>query len=133
MRAVVLASTMGLISAGAMAAPFPVETEAGGCRVERLAGGDGVSYTQFFGASPDGRQIVLGQEKVQPGGTLRALPSFLLDLETGARTTLPSLNNAATFSPDGRTLVAGIYTGSRLLRTEIVEYDLETKLMKFAF
>lgn len=52
--------------------------------------------------------------------------AYLLDLRTRERTDLPHLNNAPSFSPDGRYLVAANYPSERALRTEIVELDRRT-------
>jgi TolB protein len=122
-------SLVAVIPMASAAGPFPIEREAGGCLVERLAGGDGVSYNQFFGASPDGRKLALGWEVQQPDKSWTR-GAFLLDLKTGEREALP-LNNAASFSPDGKKLVTGFYSGSRLLRTEIVEFDLAGRQLRF--
>ncbi|HZV85740.1 MAG TPA: hypothetical protein VFF48_12205, partial [Brevundimonas sp.] len=75
---------------------------------------------QFHGASPDGRHLAVGWES---SGRPVERGAFLLDLETGDRRAL-QLNNSGSFSPDGRTLVVGSYSGSPGLLTEIVEYDL---------
>jgi TolB protein len=49
-----------------------------------------------------------------------------LDLRTGQRSDLPHLNNAASFSPDGRFLVSANYPADPGLKTEIVELDRRT-------
>lgn len=126
MRLLVGVTAWALGALACAAADFPVEIETGGCRLERLAGGDR-SYHQFHGASPDGRWLAIGWETGEGPAAVRG--AFLLNLVTGERQALP-LNNAASFSPDGDRLVSGFHSGSRLLRTEIVEYDLETQQLR---
>lgn len=115
--------------AAVVASAGPVETESGGCRVERVLGPDGTGYNQVYGVSPDGRRFAIGVYDERPDGTVDKR-AFILDLESGARTPLPVLNNAASFSPDGRKLVSAFYTGHPVLETEIVEYDLESQTMR---
>ena len=123
----------GLILAGLVTGkpqgPFPVELDAGGCRIERVTSGRDTSYHQFHGLSPDGRRLVVGWETLGPDHPARG--AFLVELQSGAHGELPALNNAASFSPDGAALVSGFQTGSPGLRTEIVEYDLGTHQLKF--
>src|SRR5829696_8202002 len=120
---------VGLFTASAARAQFQTSIDPSGCRVERIAFGDGRSYHQFHGVSPDGRKLAVGWETLAPETVTRG--AFLLDLQTGAREDLPALNNAASFSPDGRKVVSGFQTGSPSLRTEIVEYDLATHQLTF--
>lgn len=103
---------------------FPVESDPGGCRLERLAGVEGENHTLFRGFSPGGRRLALGWDRARGGETERG--AYLLDLRTGARRDLPGLNNAASFSPDGKRLVAANYPPPRALKTEIVELDLSS-------
>lgn len=88
--------------------------DAGGCIVERIAAEDGTSQFQFNGLSPDGRLLAIGWERQGQHG------AYLLDLRSGARTDLPAvIDNAVSFSPDGRMLLSAVRTPDR--RTEILE------------
>jgi len=120
---------LSLVLAGVAHAQFAVSVDPSGCRVERVAFGEGKSYHQFHGVSPDGRKLAVGWETIAPDPVSRG--AFLIDLQTAAREDLPALNNAASFSPDGRKVVSGFQTGSPGLRTEIVEYDLATHQLTF--
>lgn len=108
----------------ARAAPFPIELDPGGCRLERVAGTAGENHVLFRGLSPDSRSLAVGWDRTSDGVVERG--AYLLDLRNGARRDLPGLNNAASFSPDGRRLVAANYPGDPALRTEIVEMTLAT-------
>jgi Tol biopolymer transport system component len=93
------------------------------CRIEPLtAAGEGANM--FHGLSPDGRELAVGWERGE--GASRQRGAFILDLRTGKRTPLPQLNNAASFSPDGRYLVAANYSIDLKLKTEVVELDRRT-------
>ena len=94
-----------------------------GCPVERVAGARGENHVLFHGLSPDGRTMAVGWDRATGAATQRG--AYLLDLRTGKRTDLPHLNNAPSFSPDGRFLVSANYA-DRVLRTEIVELDQRT-------
>jgi Tol biopolymer transport system component len=120
--------TMALLPSIATAAlaAFPVETDPSGCRLERLAGAEGENHVLFRGVSPDGRWLAVGWDRARDGKTERG--AYLLDLRSGARRDLPVLNNAPSFSPDGRRLVAANYPGPSAaeLKTELAELDLES-------
>lgn len=94
------------------------------CPIELVSGADGEGHVMFHGLSPDGRELAVGWEKGE--GAARKRGAFILNLKTGKRTELPHLNNAASFSPDGRYLVAANFSGDPKLRTEIVELDRKT-------
>jgi Tol biopolymer transport system component len=92
------------------------QAEVGPCAEEKVVLEPGTLHFQFNGVSPDGRTLAVGWER---GG---AHGAALIDLRTGARTELPPvLDNAVSFSPDGRRLIAAVRTPDR--RTEIVELD----------
>lgn len=78
----------------------------------------------FRGLSPDGRQLAVAWEKGTGRDAERG--AFMLDLRTGKRTELPHLNNAPSFSPDGRYLVSANYADEQGLQTEVVELDRKT-------
>lgn len=115
-----------LVAVLAVPAPFPRERDPGGCLLDRIAAVDGENHTLFRGISPDGRRLAVGWDRSRDGRTERG--AYLLDLQTGGRKELPGLNNAASFSPDGKRLVAANYPGATPsgLKTEIVEFELET-------
>lgn len=94
------------------------------CIIVPVAEQSGTNLVMFRGLSPDGRSLALGWDRNTEAGVQRG--SFLLDLRTGVRTALPALNNAPSFSHDGRFLVAANYSANPTLRTEIVELDLTT-------
>jgi Tol biopolymer transport system component len=119
--AALIASLLPL-AAPVAATPFPVERDPGGCRLERVAGAAGENHVLFRGLSPDGRTLGVGWDRERGGATERG--AYLLDLRTGRRRDLTGLNNAPSFSPDGRRLVAANYPGPPNLRMEIVELDL---------
>lgn len=109
-----------LIAAAVQAEMLMVDAK---CRIEPVtAAGEGANM--FHGLSPNGRELAVGWERGE--GAARQRGAFILDLRTGKRTPLPQLNNAATFSPDGRFLVAANYSADPKLRTEIVELDRKT-------
>lgn len=95
----------------------------GGCRLELLASEPGANHVLFHGVSPNGRLLAVGWDSKKGGRTERG--SYLLELATGNRTPLTHLNNAPSFSPDGRYLVSANYVG-RELKTELVELDRRT-------
>lgn len=90
------------------------------CPFEQVAGTSGENHVLFHGLSPDGRTMAVGWDKGSGPATQRG--AYLLDLKSGKRTDLPHLNNAPSFSPDGRFVVSANYA-DRVLRTEIVELD----------
>ena len=94
------------------------------CPVERIAGGEGENHVMFNGLSPDGKMIAVGWDRGTGAAVERG--TYLLDLQSGARTEIPHLNNAASFSPDGRYLVSANYASDPSLRTEVVEFDRRT-------
>lgn len=91
------------------------------CTPELVSAASGEGQTMFHGLSPDGRELAVGWERGSWKDIKRG--AFILDLRTGKRTELPHLNNAPSFSPDGRYLVAANYSDDPALRTEIVELD----------
>ncbi len=122
-KALVAAALLS-IAAAARAGPFPLERDPGGCRLEVLASVPGENHILFRGVSPDGRRLAVGWDRECGGTTERG--AYLLDLRTGARRELAGINNAASFSPDGKRLVAANYPVVRGLRTEIVELELSS-------
>lgn len=115
MRKTIALLCVGLLP-GCATARYDVSIDAGGCAAERVALAPGMLQFQFNGVSPDGRTLAVGWER---GG---AHGASLLDLRTGARSDLPTVfDNAVSFSPDGRRLIAAVRTPDR--RTEIVELD----------
>ena len=101
---------------------------AAACPTEQVAGAPGENHVMFHGLSPGGRSLAVGWDRGSGQATERG--AYLLDLRTGKRTDLPHLNNAPSFSPDGRFLVSANYAADRSLRTEIVELDRRTALAK---
>jgi TolB protein len=93
------------------------------CRLELVSAAAGENHVLFHGVSPDGRTVAIGWDKGSGRDTKRG--AFLLDLASANRTDLPQLNNAPSFSPDGRYLVSANYAG-RELKTEVVELDRRT-------
>lgn len=91
------------------------------CPMESVAGAPGENHVLFHGLSRDGRMLAIGWDKGAGAATQRG--AYLLDLRTRKRTELPHLNNAPSFSPDGRFLVSANYPGDRALKTEVVELD----------
>lgn len=91
------------------------------CPIEPVAGVPGENHVTFRAMSPDGRSIAVGWDKGSGPSTQRG--AYLLDLRTGNRTDLPHLNNAPSFSKNGRFLVSANYSADPALRTEIVELD----------
>ena len=94
------------------------------CPTEQVAGMAGENHVMFHGLSPDGHALAVGWDKASGAATTRG--AYLLDLKTGKRTDLPRLNNAPSFSPNGRYLVSANYSGDRALRTDVVELDRRT-------
>lgn len=98
------------------------------CRLELISSAPGENHVLFHGLSRDGGLIAVGWDRgVRPDMKRGA---FLLDLNSGKRTDLPHLNNAPSFSPDGRFLVAANYSGDPAAKTEIVELDRRTGAAK---
>jgi TolB protein len=106
-----------LLALGACASsPFESVSDAGGCKLERIAAEPGILQFSFNGLSPDGRTLAIGWEKGEARG------AYLLDLRDGSREDLPpAFNNAVSFSPDGRKIIGAVYTPAN--RTEILELD----------
>lgn len=94
------------------------------CTPEIVSGSPGEGQSMFHGLSPDGRELAVGWESGSGESVRRG--AFILDLRTGKRSELPHLNNAPSFSPDGRYLVAANYSGDPALQTEVVELDRRT-------
>lgn len=97
------------------------------CQLELSSAAPGENHVLFRGASPDGRSLAIGWDKGEGSATKRG--AFLLDLQSHKRTDLPHLNNAPSFSPDGKYLVSANYAGGEL-KTEIVELDRRTARAK---
>jgi TolB protein len=98
------------------------------CVPELISGAPGEGQSMFHGLSPDGRELAVGWESGSGDNIRRG--AFILDLQTRKRTDLPHLNNAPSFSPDGRYLVAANYSGDPKLQTEVVELDRRTGTAK---
>ena len=98
---------------------YETSTDPGGCLVEHVAVDPTRGQSHFDGLSPDGGRLAVGWDR---NGEESGL--YLLDLNTGARTDIPNLNNGAVFSPDGNKLLNIAPTENG--RTDIVEYDLAT-------
>ena len=96
---------------------------AAACPTTEVAGAPGENHVMFHGLSPDWRTLAVGWDKGSGADTRRG--AYLLDLRTAKRSDLPLLNNAPTFSRDGRYLVAANYAGQPL-RTEVFELDRKT-------
>ncbi len=96
---------------------FETSIDPGGCLVEHIAIDAERGQFHFDGLSPGGDRIAVGWDR---NGEESGL--YLLDLNTGARTDIPNLNNGAVFSPDGSMLLNIFPTENG--RTDIVEYDL---------
>jgi TolB protein len=97
---------------------FPVTTDAGGCRLERVtdAGADD-GHFQFHGPSVNGKLFV-GWYRGDAKG------AYLLDLKTGGRVVAEGLNNSGALSRDGASaLVANALEDGT---TEILERQLAT-------
>jgi TolB protein len=94
------------------------------CTATVVASGQGENHVLFHGVSPDGRTIAVGWDRGSGAAIERG--AYLLDLRSGKRTEIAQLNNAASFSPDGRFLVSATYSSDRALRTEIMELDRHT-------
>jgi TolB protein len=99
---------------------YPEVVDSSGCAIEAVAVAADRDQFSFRGVSPDGRLIAIGFS----GGSDSAKGTFLLDVATGQRTSIPELNNGGSFSPDGRFIVAAVNRGGR--RWDVVEYDRET-------
>jgi Tol biopolymer transport system component len=105
-----------IVISGCASVRYTALVDPGGCRVERIAVEGGTLQFQFNGVSPDASMLGVGWEK--PG----ARGAYLLNLRTGARAALTSaIDNAVSFSPDGRKLISAVRTPDR--RTEILEVD----------
>lgn len=92
------------------------------CPPQLVSGVPGENHVMFHGLSPDGRKLAIGWDRGSGANIQRG--AYLLDLRTGQRTDLPHLNNAPSFSPNGRHLVSANYAADRSLKTELVELDL---------
>jgi Tol biopolymer transport system component len=92
------------------------------CQPQLVDAAPGENHVMFHGLSPDGRKLAVGWDRGSGAGIRRG--AYLLDLRTGQRTDLPHLNNAPSFSPDGRHLISANYAADRSLKTELVELDL---------
>jgi TolB protein len=101
---------------------------ASACPIEPVAGAAGENHVLFHGLSPDGRTLAVGWDRATGPALTRG--AYLLDLRTGGRTDLPHLNNAPSFSNDGRYLVSANYAADPALRTEIVELDRRTGMAR---
>ncbi|MEO5613241.1 MAG: hypothetical protein ABIT68_10940 [Sphingomicrobium sp.] len=89
--------------------------------MRQVASVPGENHVMFHGLSPDGRTLAVGWDRGSGANVERG--AYLLDLRTGRRTALPHLNNAPSFSPDGRHLISANYASDRSLKTELVELD----------
>ncbi len=103
---------------------YETSIDPGGCLVEHVAVESGRGQFHYDGLSPDGGKLAVGWDR---NGEESGL--YLLDLNTGARTDIPNLNNGAVFSPDGNKLLNIVPTENG--KTDIVEYDLATGEMTF--
>jgi TolB protein len=118
---------LALLIAAAAAAQVEMLMLDVNCRAEPVtAAGEGAVL--YRGISPGGRELALGWER--GSGPARQRGAFILNLRTGKRTPLPHLNNAPSFSPNGRFLVSANYAADKTLRTEIVELDRRTGLAR---
>lgn len=93
----------------------------GMCPLEQVAGKPGENHVMFHGLSPTGTALAVGWDRGE--GTAAQRGAYLLDLRSGKRRNLSRLNNAPSYSPDGRFLVSANYSNGPM-RTEIVETDL---------
>ena len=114
---------MILLTLGMALAAAAVEPQHS-CKLNLIASAPGENRVMFRGLSPDGRFMAIGWDRKAESKMERG--AYLLDLRTGARSNLPHLNNAASFSPDGRFLVSANYAADRSLKTEIVELNRRT-------
>lgn len=96
----------------------------GECRIAEIADAPGQNQVMFRGLSPDGKTLAAGWDRGSSTDVQRG--AYLLDLRSGKRTDLALLNNAPSFSPDGRYLISANYAADRSLKTELVELDLRT-------
>ena len=94
------------------------------CAPQFVAGVPGENHVMFRGLSPNGRTLAVGWDRDSGASVQRG--AYLLDLRSGTRTDLLHLNNAPSFSPDGRHLVSANYAADRSLKTELVELDLRS-------
>ncbi|WP_028969986.1 TolB family protein [Sphingomonas sp. URHD0057] len=94
------------------------------CATTLIAGAPHENHIMFDGISPDGKTLAVGWDRGNAPNVERR--AYLLNLQSGKRTDLAALNNAASFSPDGRFLVSANYAADRSLRTEVVELDRRT-------
>jgi len=126
-RAVVLPSITAIALYGCRSVAvirYPQVRDTSGCVVEAVAVSPDRDQFSFRGVSPDGRLIAIGFS----GGSDSAKGTFLLDVVTGRRTTIPELNNGGSFSPDGRFITAAVNRGGR--RWDLVEYNRETRAVR---
>src|SRR5215210_3369149 len=86
----------------------------GACAPQLISAAPGENHVLFQGVSPDGRMLAVGWDRGERPKTERG--AFLLDLRTGKRIDLPGLNNAPSFSRNGRFLVSANYPGDPALK-----------------
>lgn len=91
-------------------------TDPSGCVLEQVAAAPNLHQFQVNSVTPDSSGIAIGWENSE-----KERGTYLLDVATGKRTALPGLNNGATFSPDGKHMVAAIYVPEG--KTDIVLVD----------
>ena len=118
MRALIALSVVTAVAAPANPPAFQ------SCPIHLVASRKGENHVMFHGVSPDGRTLAVGWDRGSDSSVERG--AYLLDLRTGRRTQLRGINNAPSFSPDGRLLVSANYSSDRQLRTEVVELDRRT-------
>jgi TolB protein len=97
-------------------------SDASRCAPELVASGADENHVFFHGLSPDNKTLAVGWD-MGTGADMRR-GAYLLDLRARRRTELPRLNNAPSYSPDGRFLVSANYTPNA--KTELVELDLRS-------
>lgn len=97
-------------------------TDASGCVLEHVAVELGTNQYQYDSFSPDGSSIAIAWDR---GENNRG--TYLLDLQTFQRTDVPTLNNGATFSPDGRFLLNSVYVSEQ--NTDIARYEIATEIV----
>jgi Tol biopolymer transport system component len=115
--------SFGIVMSAALIPGAPAATVST-CAPQHISGASGEYHVLFHGVAPDGKSIAVGWER--GSGATAQRGAFLLDLAAFNKSPLPHLNNAPSFSPDGRYLVAANYVADRGLKTEIVELDRRT-------